>query len=59
MKLVKMNNGEIRNVTSRNADQLVAAGKAKYYAEFDYKEEKAVIETKEEKAPRKRRTKKA
>ena len=54
-----MNNGEVWNVTSRHADQLVAAGKAKYYAEFDYKEEKAAVETKEEKAPRKRRSKNA
>lgn len=50
--------GRVLNVTSRNADQLVAKGKASYYDEVikEAKEEKSEIETKEEK--RVRRTKK-
>jgi type III secretion system FlhB-like substrate exporter len=58
MKLVKMYNGQVWNVTSRHADQLVAEGKAQYYNEVlkEAKEEKKTVETKEEKAPR--RTKK-
>lgn len=49
--------GEVWNVTSRHADQLVAEGKAKYYEDaLKEKEEKKAIETKEEKAPK--RTKK-
>jgi hypothetical protein len=53
---VKMNNGEVRMVTARYYSQLIEKGEAE---DFDGKEEKTVIETKEEKEPRKRRTKNA
>jgi hypothetical protein len=53
---VRMNNGEVRMVTARYYSQLIEKGEAK---DFDGKEEKTVIETKEEKEPRKRRTKNA
>jgi len=57
MRRVVVKSGEVWNVTSRHADQLVAEGKAKYYEDaLKEKEEKKAIETKEEKAPR--RTKK-
>jgi hypothetical protein len=56
-KVFMKSSGEVWNVTSRHADQLVAEGKAKYYEDaLKEKEEKKAIETKEEKAPK--RTKK-
>jgi hypothetical protein len=54
MKTIKYKwNNQIAAVTSRTADVLIAAGKA-----TEVKEEKAAIETKEEKQAPKRATKK-
>lgn len=60
-KIQNLDGSEVRNVTDRHAAMLIKAGKAKLFerkGNFEKKEEKVILETKEEKAASKRQTKK-